>query len=134
MGVVLFRRLKGKKKNRYGEKIEAIVEVCSAPVPKATSDAPDLPPEVDAFFARALERDVDKRFQSALEMAQALGDLVQVVADHKVASALEVFEGPSPTTTGDNLPQAPQGSTADHSLSPSQASRVAQATPLAQAS
>jgi serine/threonine-protein kinase len=79
MGVVVFRMLTGQKPFRAGPLVEAIVEVCTAPIPTATSIAPDLPPEVDAFFARALARNIDERFQSAREMAQALTALVEVV-------------------------------------------------------
>jgi serine/threonine-protein kinase len=103
MSVVFFRMLTGKKPFRAAEMIEAIVEVCSAPLPKATSIAPDLPPEVDAFFERGMERDVDKRFQSARQMAQAINDLVEAVADRRVATALEAFDGAVPTPPAPDL-------------------------------
>jgi serine/threonine-protein kinase len=76
MGVVLFRMLTGQKPFKGGQLVEAIVEVCSAPIPLPSSIAPELPPEVDTFFQRALTRDLDRRFQSAREMAQALTDLI----------------------------------------------------------
>jgi serine/threonine-protein kinase len=80
MGVVFFRMVTGRKPFRSVDLIEAVLEVCGAPVPKVATIAEDLPPELDAFFARALHRDVDARFQSAREMAQAIGELVEAIA------------------------------------------------------
>jgi serine/threonine-protein kinase len=126
MGVVLFRMVTGKKPFRSSEMIEAIVEVCSATVPSATSVAPDLPKEVDAFFARALERDLERRFQSAREMAQALNALVTTVADRPAASALEVLDSPGSKDEGKDT------STASRKREPSSPSLPSQETPAPQ--
>jgi serine/threonine-protein kinase len=72
LGVVLFHVLTGRKPFRSKLLLEAVVEICSAPIPRAKSIAPDLPDAVDAFFERALCREVEGRFQSAKEMGAAL--------------------------------------------------------------
>ena len=52
-----------------------LVKVCADPIPRPSSILPGLAPEVDAFFARALDRDPSARFQSAKELAAALAQL-----------------------------------------------------------
>ena len=50
---------------------DLLVLICSEPLPVPSSLAP-LPPAFDAWFAKAASRDVEARFQSAKEMAEAL--------------------------------------------------------------
>src|SRR5262249_45764541 len=108
MGVVLFRMLTGKKPFRGGQIVEAIVEVCSAPIPTATSVAPHLPRALDVFFERALAREVDGRFQSAREMAQALKDLVGADGTEWLA-ATELEAADEPAAGKDSVPDRPSG-------------------------
>jgi serine/threonine-protein kinase len=75
-GVILFQALTGQKPFAGEAMFEALLKICSAPIPLATSIAPELPPGADAFFARAFERDVNQRFQSAREVEQAFYTLV----------------------------------------------------------
>lgn len=71
VGVILFQVLTGMKPFPGGNLFEALVRICSDPIPRPSTIAPELPPGTDAFFARALERDVGKRFQSARELERA---------------------------------------------------------------
>jgi serine/threonine protein kinase len=48
-----------------------IVKICTAPLP-VPSQVAHVPPGFDAWFAKALERNPDKRFQSAKELSDAL--------------------------------------------------------------
>jgi hypothetical protein len=75
VGVIAFRCLTGRLPYPGDDVIDVLVRVCTEPVPLPSSLAPDLGPEVDRFFARALTRDPDGRFQSAKEMADALSAL-----------------------------------------------------------
>jgi eukaryotic-like serine/threonine-protein kinase len=75
VGVIAYRALTGKLPYPGTEIIDVLLRVCSDPVPTPSSIAPDLSPEVDFFFERALARDPDDRFQSAREMAEALAAL-----------------------------------------------------------
>jgi eukaryotic-like serine/threonine-protein kinase len=71
LGVILFRVLTGKRPFEGGAALETVVSICTRRIPKATAANPELPPEIDAFFAKALVRDRTQRFQTAREMSQA---------------------------------------------------------------
>jgi serine/threonine-protein kinase len=75
-GVILFQTLTGMKPFASGNLFESLVRICSDPIPRPSSIVPDLPTGTDAFFERALERDVGKRFQSAREMERAFYALI----------------------------------------------------------
>jgi serine/threonine-protein kinase len=65
---------------------EVVRKVCSEPLPVPSKINPNVPPEFDAWFARACARDAKERFQSAREMARAL---VDAHAEH-TSSTLEL--------------------------------------------
>ena len=71
MAVIVFRAITGVKPFQAASIGDLVVKLCIDPLPVATSFAPDLPPEVDRFFARAFARDPDRRFATAPEMAAA---------------------------------------------------------------
>ncbi len=54
-----------------------MVRICTDPFPPPSSILPELPPEVDRFFERALAKDPDKRFRSAREFAIAFAMLAE---------------------------------------------------------
>jgi serine/threonine-protein kinase len=76
LGVIIFQTLTGMKPFASGHLFEALVRICSDPIPRASSIVADLPAGVDAFFERALERGVGKRLQSAREMERAFYALI----------------------------------------------------------
>ncbi|PCC69237.1 serine/threonine protein kinase [Nannocystis exedens] len=75
LGVIAFRCLTGRLPFRDGEIGDVFVSICTAPIPRASEVAPDLGPEVDRFFERALARPVEQRFQSAAELVEAFAAL-----------------------------------------------------------
>jgi serine/threonine-protein kinase len=76
VAAILFRALTGRIAFQ-GETIADIaMKVCADPLPIATDVAPDLPPEVDRFFARAFARDPDARYQTAAAMAADFNAIV----------------------------------------------------------
>ncbi len=77
VGVILFRMLVGGLPFRGHEIADVIVKVCAEPIPTPRSMAPDLPPEVDAFFCRALVRNPAERFQTIAELVDAFAALVE---------------------------------------------------------
>ncbi len=72
LGVVLYRALTGQMPFMGKDVIDLLQKICLAETPSASAIAPDLGPSIDAFFVRAFERDPNKRFQSAREMADEL--------------------------------------------------------------
>jgi eukaryotic-like serine/threonine-protein kinase len=78
LGVITYRALTGRLPFRGGSPTEVIVKVCTE-TPEAVSKlAPDLPYELDAFFAKALARERERRFRSAREMALAMSRISPV--------------------------------------------------------
>ncbi len=51
------------------------------PLPRPSTFNPYLPPEFDAFIMKAIEKNPDDRFQSAVEMAQRLAELKENLKD-----------------------------------------------------
>jgi serine/threonine-protein kinase len=99
LGVVLFQMLTATLPF-HGEVVGDIIgKILADPIPIATHLAPDLPPAIDDFFARALARDRAHRFQSAREMADALADIARSsVAPHLSVNST-VRMSPLPTAT-----------------------------------
>jgi serine/threonine-protein kinase len=115
LGVIAFRCLTGHLPFYSEEVGEVLIEVCTAPVPRPSQVAPDLGPEVDAFFERALARDLDQRFQSATAFAAALTALAHSPTHPNVmASQSGPYPAPglistgAPVSTGAPLATGPQ--------------------------
>src|SRR5262249_39356798 len=72
LGVLAFRLLVGQHPFPGEQVGDVIVKICSDPIPKPSDVAPDLGPEVDAFFGRALARNPAERFPSARDFANEL--------------------------------------------------------------
>jgi serine/threonine-protein kinase len=69
-----------------GESVgDLLVKICTAPPPTPSLTAPGLPPSFDAWFVRTMEREPDRRFASATELAEALA----------FAAGISVRRGPS---------------------------------------
>ena len=68
LGIILFRMLTGSLPFPGDQLGPVLAKILTDPLPVATQAAPDLPPAMDAFFARALARDKNQRFQSVQEM------------------------------------------------------------------
>ncbi|KYG10530.1 hypothetical protein BE21_11405 [Sorangium cellulosum] len=68
LGVILFCAVTGELPFQGDQLGAVIANILVAPVPSASTLAPDLPPAMDAFFARALARERAQRFQSIGEM------------------------------------------------------------------
>lgn len=72
LGVILFYAVTGELPFQGDQLGAVIANILVTPLPSASRLAPDLPPTIDVFFARALARDRAQRFQSIGEM---MGDL-----------------------------------------------------------
>lgn len=71
LAVIAYRAVTGELPFQGSEIGDVIVKICSESVPAPSSLVPGLSPAVDRFFERAFERDPDRRFQSASNMARA---------------------------------------------------------------
>ncbi|MBW2528739.1 MAG: serine/threonine protein kinase [Deltaproteobacteria bacterium] len=69
LGVITLRMLTGN--NPFGSDSvgDAVIKICIEPIPKA-SEFQGIPDELDLFFERALARDPEARFQTAIDLAR----------------------------------------------------------------
>jgi len=73
LGCIVYECLTGQTVWSVDQGVAMILaQIASAPLPRPTKLRPDLPPSFEAWFLRALDRDPDKRFQNARELADAL--------------------------------------------------------------
>jgi len=71
LGVLTYEMLAGRNPFSAPTLAGVIERVVTAPIRPPSTVRGDLPPELDAWFARALERDRERRFPSVREMAVA---------------------------------------------------------------
>jgi serine/threonine protein kinase len=71
LGVVAFQCLTGERPFTAKSLADLIVKIAVEPLP-VPSKVAEVPPAFDAWFARATERDPDRRFQSAAELSTEL--------------------------------------------------------------
>jgi serine/threonine-protein kinase len=74
LGVVMFEMIAGDRPFP-SRNIAVISEIVSRPVPSLTTLHPDIDPRLAAVVARCLERDIDRRVQTAQELAALLRPL-----------------------------------------------------------
>jgi eukaryotic-like serine/threonine-protein kinase len=75
LGVLWFTALTGYRPFAGSNLGDVIVRICMDQLPPATKLVAELPPAIDGFFARALSRNPDGRFESARAMAEALATI-----------------------------------------------------------
>jgi serine/threonine protein kinase len=74
LGVLCFQCLTGRLPFTHDALGGLMVLILQAPIPKIRDANPELPQALEAFWQRAVERDPERRFQSAGELSDALGD------------------------------------------------------------
>jgi serine/threonine-protein kinase len=72
MAVVLWECFAGRRLFRAEEPVEVLQEVMSAPIPRLTQIGAQVPPALEQVVARALSRDLETRYPTALAFAEAL--------------------------------------------------------------
>jgi serine/threonine-protein kinase len=85
LGVIMFRACTGRLPFDSDVVGDVIGKILADPIPKATSLAKDLPPSIDEFFARALARDRNQRYQSAKEMAEDFAEIVRSPSNPRIS-------------------------------------------------
>jgi serine/threonine-protein kinase len=76
LGCVFFELLTGRVPYDGEHAWDVVMKHLNSPIPQVTALRPDLPPAYDAFFQRALAKQPDQRFQSALEFTSAADALL----------------------------------------------------------
>jgi serine/threonine-protein kinase len=71
LGVIAFECMTGRRPFDGATLADLVLKICAEPLPVPSSFA-QVPPGFDAWFARALGRDPNLRFQSASELAEGL--------------------------------------------------------------
>jgi len=92
LGMVTFKSLTGANPFERPSITETMGAVLHARMPTPTRYVPELPPSVDAWFARACSRDPAARFRTPGEMSEALWAALGV--DKLVASCPSASSGP----------------------------------------
>ncbi|RYZ03658.1 MAG: serine/threonine protein kinase [Myxococcales bacterium] len=73
LGCIVYECLTGQTVWSVDQGVAMILaQIASAPLPRPNKLRPDLPPSFEQWFLKALDRDPDKRFQTARELADAL--------------------------------------------------------------
>ena len=72
MGIVLWELLAQERLMGGDSAAATLHRLISQPIPRVSALRPDIDPELDAIVARALEKKADDRFQSAIQMRDAL--------------------------------------------------------------
>jgi serine/threonine protein kinase len=109
LGIVLYELLVGTWLFRREKQLDTVMAVLNAPVPPPSSVRAELDPRIDAVVARALERDVKLRTQSALELRRELEALMNgppVRLDEfmsRVLSATPQHETATPVASEGNI-------------------------------
>ncbi|WP_438015800.1 serine/threonine-protein kinase [Sorangium sp. So ce315] len=81
LGAVLFRTLTGRVPFTGASRVDILLAVARGPRPSVHALRPDLPPEVDAWVARALAVAPEARFQDVRALWAALEPLLRRGAD-----------------------------------------------------
>lgn len=98
LGIVLFELTTTRRLFRGEHDAETLHLVVSGKIPEPRSIDPEYPEELQRIVLRALERDIDRRYQTALELQQDLQAYLQtnrILVPHSgVASLLKRVLGP----------------------------------------
>ena len=93
LAVIAYRALTGQLPFVGDDIADLIVKICTETAPPPSQVEPSLGPDVDAFFAQALARAADDRFQTARELAIAFANATGEAPPMSVSSS----QLPAPT-------------------------------------
>jgi serine/threonine protein kinase len=113
MGIVLYELLSGTCPFQGADYIETLRMVVRDDPPSLAAKCPHLPPQIEAIIRRCLQRDRDKRYQTAGELARALfpfgsqrarmsyDSVVGLEEEAENARLIPVIEQPVPSSDAD---------------------------------
>jgi serine/threonine-protein kinase len=85
-GAVLLEVLTGKAIFRGETEFDTMRMIVEEPIPNPSTMVPGVPPELDAVVQRSLDRDPNRRFQSAAEMLEHLEAAMRPASSREVAA------------------------------------------------
>ncbi len=77
VAVILFRALTGTRPFDADDMGDLIVRICMDPIPSVAALRPEIDGGIDAFFERALSRDIDHRYPDAEQFSKAFVEAVR---------------------------------------------------------
>jgi serine/threonine-protein kinase len=92
-GAVLLEALTGTAVFRGETEFDTMRMIVEEPIPNPSSMAPGVPVELDAVVQKALERDPERRYQSAAEMLEHLESAMRPASSREVAACAEELCG-----------------------------------------
>ncbi len=92
-GVVLYEALVGERLFHAESQFEIIQKILEMPIPPPSSVAPEVSPALDAVVAMALERDKEKRFETAADFLEALERAAPIGSRREVIEEVDFFCG-----------------------------------------
>ena len=102
MGVIAFKCVCGVLPFEGVSVGDLLVKICTTPAPIPSSIAPAAGQTFDAWFQRALEKDPARRFQSALELSDALAGAAGLSV--RRGASLSPFSDPGAVSAASNPP------------------------------
>src|SRR6185369_17539629 len=75
LGVITYEMLTGQKPYEATDQFGVLVKHVSEPVPEILTVNPDLPPEIDPIIKKAMAKNRNDRYDSAVDFARALTKL-----------------------------------------------------------
>ena len=121
LGVIVFRCVTGALPFQGESLGDLLVKICAAPIPTPSSVMPGLSPQLDAWMQRALDREPEVRFQSAVDMANALAVIAGIsvrLPSRRDGTALPVADSRRGGAVGGRLGRAPRRCLGDTSPAP----------------
>ena len=123
LGVIAFKCVTGVLPFEGVSIGDLLVKICTSPTAVPSMTVPTLSPSFDAWFARALEKEPAKRFQSAMELAEALSYAAGLSVKRPASSlppSVDVVASArtSPHTNPANATSAPLTTSARGSITP----------------
>lgn len=98
LGCIVYECLTGQTVWNVEQGVAMILaQIASAPLPRPGKLRPDLPATFDAWFERALDRDPNKRFQSAREFSETLSEALSASKDSGLHRVNTLQSDPEPT-------------------------------------
>jgi serine/threonine protein kinase len=107
LGIIVFKCITGVLPFDGESLGDLLVKICTAPIPVPSHVVPGFPQQVDLWMARALEREPEARFQSALELADSLGAIAGLSFPRGPSSGANTPEPSGPVQSSPYSPRPP---------------------------